>query len=463
MARTSTGLGMGITVAILGVLSLGLFILFAIFYGKWNTLNTEKRNAQAQQEQIIKSSERNRDEVQKLLAAAKADGGKSLVGYLAESQQAVMRKVTGVSGDTLGQLEEKSKSLGGGNSPLLNIARDQAARIAQLEEDIKKADADRSKALSDKKSEVDRVATLEKSHGATIAALNDQINQYKDEITRYREGTDSARKEMDARVQNLQTQLAQQQEEAEKQTAKLQEEILIAQSQISSLRGERSKEIFAGAPEHALVDGSIVGLSAADGTVVLSIGRREKVTVGMTFSAYADAASIKPDDVTGVYPRGKAGLEVIHVDDDTATCRVLWSARGNPVVKGDVVANPVYDPRKVYKMVVYGNFDVNNDGIATPDEAESIRVMVESWGGKVLDADKGLSGDTDFLVLGERPVLPPPPGSGAPFEVVQNYIRLDQMVKRYDELYEKARSTSLPVLNENRLYTLLGRNKPARR
>lgn len=463
MARTSTGLGMGVTVAILGVLSLSLFVMFAIFYGKWNNLNNEKRQAQALQDQIIKNAERNRDDIQKLMAAAKADGNKSLVEYLAQSQQAVMRQVTGVSGDTLPQLQEKMKSLEAGNSPLVNVARDQKARIEQLQEDLKKADAERTKALQDKKAEVDRVATLEKSHADATAALNEQINQYKDEITRYREGTDSARKDMDARVQNLTDTGAQQLQAAEQQVSRLQEELLIAQSQIASLRGERSKEIFSGTPEQALVDGSIVGLSAADGTVVISIGRREKVAVGMPFSVYSDAAAIKPDDATGVYPRGKAGLEVIRVDDDTATCRVLWSARGNPIVKGDVVANPVYDPRKVYKMVVYGNFDVNNDDIATPDESEAIRVMIESWGGKVLDAEKGVTGDTDFLVLGQRPVLPPPPGSGAPFEVVQNYIRLDQMVKRYDELLEKARSTSLPVLNENRLYTLLGRNKPARR
>ncbi len=462
MARTSTGLGMGVTVAVLGVLSLGLFIVFAIFYGKWNTLNTEKSDAQRQQEQYISSAERNRDDVNKLLAAAKQER-KSLVGYLAESQQAIMRKVTGVAGDTISQLDQKTTALAIGNSPLLNVARDQAAKIAQLEEDLKKADAERSKALADKKSEVDRVATLEKSQKDTVAALNDQINQYKDEITRYREGTDSARKEMDARVQGLQEQLARNQEDSDKQKARLQEDLLVLQNQVTQLRGDRSKEIFSGRPEMALVDGQIVGLNSADNTVVVSIGQRDKVNVGMPFSVYSDAASIKPDDVTGIYPRGKAGLEVIRVDQDTATCRVLWSARGNPVVKGDVIANPVYDPRKVYKMVVYGNFDVNNDGIATPDESESIRVMIESWGGQVLDAEKGLSGDTDFLVLGERPVLPPAPGSGAPFEVVQNYIRLDQLVKRYDELYEKARSTSLPILNENRLYTLLGRQKPVHR
>ena len=72
-----------------------------------------------------------------------------------------------------------------------------------------------------------------------------------------------------------------------------------------------------------------------------------------------------------------------------------------------------------------------------------------------------LQGDVDFLVLGERPVLPPRPGNDAPLELVQEYIRLDRIVQRYDRLLEQARATSLPVLNENRLYTLLGASPAA--
>jgi hypothetical protein len=453
---------MGVTVAVLGALSLGLFIAFAVFFGKWNNLNAEKMAEQSVTEQFISTAERNRDDVNRQLANAKGER-KSLVGYLLESQQAVMSRVTGVSGDTLPQLEQKVASLNAGGSPILTVARDQAARIAQLEEALAAADAERLKALTDKKTEVDRVATIEKSHTQTIAALNEQINQYKDEITRYREGTDGARKEMDVRIESLEDTIAKLRDESDRQRASMQEEILIQQAQVRSLRGERSKEIFQGSAEQSLVDAEVVGLNSADGSIIISIGRENKVTIGMSFSVYADAASIKPDDATGNYPRGKAGVEVIQVDNDTATCRVIWEARGNPIVKGDVVANPVYDPRKVYKMVVYGNYDVNNDGIATPEEADAVRAMIQSWGGEVLSAERGLTGDTDFLILGERPILPPEPSSGAPFEVVQNFIRLDEIVKRYDDLLEKARSTSLPVLNENRLYTLLGRDRPARR
>ncbi len=67
-----------------------------------------------------------------------------------------------------------------------------------------------------------------------------------------------------------------------------------------------------------------------------------------------------------------------------------------------------------------------------------------------------ISGDTDFVVLGEKPILPPAPGRDAPVAVIQEFVRLQQEIQRYDDLLFKAGSTSMPVLNANRLRTLIG-------
>jgi hypothetical protein len=85
--------------------------------------------------------------------------------------------------------------------------------------------------------------------------------------------------------------------------------------------------------------------------------------------------------------------------------------------------------------------------------------MIEGWGGKTTDE---LTGAVDFLVLGQRPVVPPPPKAGDPTPLVQEYMRIDQMANRYDELTKQAASTSVPILNENRLYTLIGRRPGVR-
>src|SRR6185295_9832008 len=155
----------------------------------------------------------------------------------------------------------------------------------------------------------------------------------------------------------------------------------------------------------------------------------------------------------------KGAIEVISVEESTATCRIIFETRGNPIVRGDVIANAIYDPTKVYTMLVFGNFDTNGDGAATPLEANDIRAMIETWGGKVTEE---LTGAVDFLVLGQRPVVPPVPPSGAPPAVQTEYIRMDALATKYDELTKQAAATSVPILNENRLYTLIGRRPGVR-
>ena len=46
--------------------------------------------------------------------------------------------------------------------------------------------------------------------------------------------------------------------------------------------------------------------------------------------------------------------------------------------------------------------------------------------------------------------------SRAPIESIEFFISLKRQALRYDELFEKAQATSIPVLNQNRLYTLTG-------
>lgn len=118
-----------------------------------------------------------------------------------------------------------------------------------------------------------------------------------------------------------------------------------------------------------------------------------------------------------------------------------------------MIANAVYDPNKTYKFVVDGLFDTNGDGVATFYEREELEALIERWGGRLVDT---IDGDVDFVVLGERPVIPPPPGIGAPVAVIQEYNRLKLENQRYDELIDGAEATSIPLLNSNRLQTLIG-------
>ncbi|MEM9082986.1 MAG: hypothetical protein AAGB34_05255, partial [Planctomycetota bacterium] len=108
---------------------------------------------------------------------------------------------------------------------------------------------------------------------------------------------------------------------------------------------------------------------------------------------------------------------------------------------------------KVYRFVVFGTFDTNSDQLWTPAEAREIAAIITEWGGEVVD---DLSGDTDFVVLGRKPSVRPQPDASAPIELLQAYLEERAQAQKYDELLQQATARSLPVLNENRLYSLTG-------
>ncbi len=455
-ARTSAGVGVGVTVTLLGVLSLALFITTIVFLSKYQRAERDLRTLEQETEVFVTRNERQRDDVNRIKdAASRARPAKSVVAYLNESLRTAMQRVSNAPGDTIEQMAAKLDKVEGatGNS-LLGVIRDRETEIARLTSDSRAADEARATALANLDNEVQRVNRLQQSHQETIATLNADIDGYKTEVDSYRESVNQAKADMDKRVGQIQQRADAEKALLNQQIERLKNENLTLNETIAKLRARGTNEVFKPKDEYALVDGTVVGVNPSAQEVYVSLGEKDKIALGMTFAVYSEAKAIRPDPGTGEYPRGKATLEVINVGDDSSTCRITGEIRGNPVVKNDVIANAVYDPGKVYKFVVYGVFDANGDGRLSELEADDVKTVIQSWGGEIVD---DLVGDVDFLVLGARPMLPPEPGSNAPIEVVLEYQRLRDKASRYDDLLKQAGATSLPVLNQNRLYTLVGR------
>lgn len=452
--RTSSSVGVGITITLLGMSTAALFVTTAMYLAKYNSTNEALKAASQDTDKFIRGGEKNEAKVATLLTEAKKDG-KSLVGYLTSRVGSIMGRVTGVENSSFDEFEAKIKEhMKEDASPLLTVIQNRDEQIATLKGDVEAAD----KAKADAAAELTRVRASVSETQKTLVAENDrlkkQVEGYESEIKGYREGLASAEDKMRDAVRGLETDYNSRVKKAEGKISGLERENLTLVELVSKLRGEQSKAVLAAQAEEALVDGQIIAVSPNGREASINLGVKQKLQLGMTFAVYADGKQIKIDDKTSEYKRGKATLEVINVGDEIATCRITSETKGQPVVKGDVIANAVYDPKKVYKFVVFGNFDTNGDGTATPGERNDMITMVESWGGKVVNE---LAGDVDFLVLGERPVLPPKPGPDVPFEIVQNYVKIEQEANKYDEYYKSAQATSVPILNQNRFSTLIGR------
>lgn len=454
-SRTSTSVGMGITVTLMGVMLLATFILAIVFYGQKQKFQRELADLRLKQAAVIAPGEENTDRVTELIRdASSAPGGRrTLVSHLDQSLQTAMYRITGSRNQSMDGLQAQLQRIeGAGNTSLISLIDQRNAQIARLEKSIADAESARAAAEADLQAEVDRVERIQQDRAETLAALNEEIGRYKTELDRYRSMVHSTIDENNGRVDQIRSMASQVETGLRERIAQYDEKAILQQAVIDQLRRERASEVLRPTDEFALVDATIVGTEGAQRQAFIDVGRSNRVVLGMSFEVYSNAAAIRAD-ADGNYPPGKATLEVIRIDENSSVCRIVRENRGNPIVVGDVVANAVYDPNKQYEFVVFGNFDSNRDGISTPQERNAIVSMVDGWGGKVSEE---LTGRTDFLVLGDQPILPPTPAPDAPIVVIQEYIRKQRDRQTYDELFRTATQTGIPILNENRLYTLTG-------
>lgn len=452
-SRTSAGVGVGIAITLFILLSVALFVTTMLFYGRSQRAEQELDNAEQSMSEFVTASERESERVRSWLERARGER-ETVVGHLIGSQRQSMQLAAGIPDLTADELEARFEQVrAAGASSLLDLINAQREEIAQLTTALEAAEGARLAAQTDAQTEAGRVAAIESSFGDTISALNTDISTYRDAINEYRSRVDGLESKMDDQVQAVQDESNSRIRELQSRLADLNEQNLVLQDQVRRLRGQSGAGGLRPQDEFALVDAEIVQIDAVNNEVVIGIGREDKVPLGMTFAVYSTPAAILPDRETGEYARGKAVIEVISVNEDSSRARIIREARGNPIVRGDVIANAVYDPDKVYAFLVYGNFDTNLDGVPTPLERDDLSALIARWGGKVVD---DIDGGLDFLVLGEKPTIPPLPGPQAPIEILNEYVRLNRVAERYDELFEVARQTSIPVLNENRLRTLIG-------
>lgn len=130
-------------------------------------------------------------------------------------------------------------------------------------------------------------------------------------------------------------------------------------------------------------DGSLLAAESANsaGFVVMDRGHRHNLRLGTRFTVFVQRAS--KNVVKGM-------VEVVRIEDRIATCRVLDEKNPNdPLIAGDLLHNPVWDPDRVRTFVIRGDFRQFS-------RAELAR-FIEEAGGKV---EPELRTGTDYLVAG---------------------------------------------------------------
>jgi hypothetical protein len=197
-----------------------------------------------------------------------------------------------------------------------------------------------------------------------------------------------------------------------------------------------------------IADGSIVQTVPDQHIAYISLGSRDHIKPGMTFAVYSRVKGIPSDG------KGKATLKVNNVFETTSECSVTTSNTGDPIVEGDVVANPVYDRNRKFNFAVAGDFDLNFDGKIDDPGGEQVRRMISDWGGAI---QPGVDTRTDFVVLGTAPAAPILPKEGEPDEATSNAVAAR---KAFDKIRQDALSLGIPVLTRTQFLHFVGFGVP---
>lgn len=440
-----------ITTIVFGILTVTGFVVSIIQFSNATESRRSYERLQSDYQQIIRPTELGDERVETAISRA---GGRSAVDYLLTQNAGLKRTISGNPNIPMDRLESviESRTRGSEGSLLGQIASG-LAEIERLNEEIDRTKARAASAIADAEAEASRVGEIRASFDQTVSSERQRIGSIEQRVDSYDARLSSAVEQFADERRTMRERYENEIAAREDRIGRLNQTVLVLRDQLARLRGEGTGGTISPPDEFALIDGEVIQVNPVNGEVIIDLGRDDKLQIGQIFGVYARAGDVRPDPGTGEYEPGKARIEVIRVGPNGSRARVISSSAGNPVVRGDIIANPVYDPDKTYRFVVDGTFDYDGDGVASKLERSNVENLIRRWGGTI---QEDIEGDTDFLVLGARPELPPPPTPGVPREVVIEYNRIRRSIERYDDLFQRAERTSLPILNENRLRTLIG-------
>lgn len=447
-ARSSTSVLTMVFMALLGVVALTLFVTTIVFASQARQATQDLEDSRAQLVEAVKA-----EESELFQQLRPQTGNKSVVGYLNDNYQSLAEFAVGRRNRTPEQIQSAFDELLGGDDQYDNLESAITSLINEL--------ASTQRELDDARLSAERARTDLANANDALESVRDEfqqaadrqlrtVNQAFDDARAYGADLDDAKSDFQDEVERLKRDA----EAVSRQKDRRINDLIDTVSRLEQTIAELSKETidFGATDESTLADGTIVGTSATGDEVFISLGTQDRLPRSLTFQVYSVGTRIAPD-ADGNLPRGKATIEVIRRGRDSSVARVIRSARGNSIIEGDVIVNAVYDPDKVYEFVVFGDFDTNRDFISTPRETDDIRAIIREWGGTLSD---DIAGTTDFVVLGQRPVLPPEPRPDDPGPIIQAYADARAKQINYDRLFETATATFIPVINQNRLFNLTG-------
>ncbi|MBU0718598.1 MAG: hypothetical protein KJ749_10150, partial [Planctomycetes bacterium] len=421
---------------------------------------TRFRNAK---EKLISSSEEGSLELFRQ-ARPSSEGGPTVVGLLEKERQATASLASGQEGDNgeairrkRDQLAERISgdrlvagsddyfdlSLLDGMTALYEGFKGENALRTAAEERVAQLQAEVTTLVgqnAEQKGEFER----------RLEELTDDLARVEADRTAYRAERDEAVAQMGRDFENSLGQATAALAEARGKNEELRSGLEELRARFSAQQGKLGV-LMAGPSELPTArepDGTILSAVPGDEAVYINLGEADRLMLGLRFSVFSAGTGIPADG------RSKAQVEVVSIAPKSAECRVVHVEPGEIIVEGDLVANPVYDPRRALTFLTVGQFDLDRDGEYDPDGRATIEAMITNWGGEITQE---LTALTDFIIVGGPPRQPKEVRNATP-EQRDRQAAAQRAYDDYLAVVETARALSVPAMSQDIFLSFLGRS-----
>lgn len=455
MATRSASTGVLVTLVIFVILTIALLVGNILQWTQMKSVTEAMRKNDEMYKRMGTSAEVGTDDVKRLETMA-GSSQKKLIPYLVDLNQQFSGQLTGDRGKVIDDktLAEALKAMGveeGGTVKSL-VARlkanadTSAAELKSLKDrmDQVKAQIDAASAKAAQAGTQDSEVLAKASQA--LADLSAAAEAYRSDAENLKQGLAGAKQDFDRRVAEVKTERDSTVDGLKNDSAQLQTQLDQAQKKLSQFETGLQNPAL-------LVDGHVIEVNGSEGQIFIDLGKQQRLQAGTTFEVFETPEQIRSSGEQGL--RGKASIQIMRVGDLTSTARVIRSTPGRPVVKNDLLANAVYSPSHRYRFLVHGKFNVDGDKFASADETQLIVQRIKDWGGTVSSEDR-VTGDLDFVVIGEVPEEPNPLSPTASNEEVDAYQRAKASKDQYEKILNDATRARIPVLNWNRFQSLTG-------
>ena len=451
-----------------------LFVTTTILYiyenAERRNLQERASNLEKQQAELVTEAMMSSPEVTALLDSARTANSTALETALAHRKQ-MSKTITGRELPPEGVNREVQLAMQAATSanapvgraaPLTDVVKSMAGRLTQVQQELAKAQQDLDAAKKETERTIAERAKLLADKDRQLAEIEARVGGSLAELATYRTGVGNRVSAIEqtttqalAQAQEANAQLGAQVNTANATIAKLQKDLTDVTQRLRGIRPGTNE------PTIQKADGKIARVPDND-TVVIDLGLGDQIVQGMTFEVYdwqAGVPALGDGMRAGDMPQGKASIEVIEMGPGFSRCRVIRRTPGYGLVVGDLIVNLVYDSTQKYSFVVYGDFDLDNNGQAAPGDADVIKRLVTQWGGKVVNE---VNINTDFVVMGVEPTAEPI-GNDDDAIVRQQKLEAQAALDRYLATRRTAEQLNIPILNQNRFLNFVGYRSQATR